>query len=128
MNTYMRITVDGARTEIRVQRKCDPKIWNRSAGREAGTKESTRQLNNFLDLLKSKVFEAQGELISRNSEVKAEKIRDMVQGKTKTKRTLVAVYKEHIEQIKAFVGEGLCSRDAEAFQSSIQFTGSIPER
>jgi hypothetical protein len=52
---YMRITIDGARTEISSKRVCeDPQKWNSQAGRMVGVKESTRHLNSFLDSFTTK--------------------------------------------------------------------------
>jgi integrase len=45
---YMPITIDGARTDLSTQRKCDPDRWNSRAGRGNGTKEEFRVLNAYL--------------------------------------------------------------------------------
>ena len=43
---YMRITVDGKRSEFSVGRECEPARWNNSSGRGIGTKEDIRSLNS----------------------------------------------------------------------------------
>lgn len=48
---YMRITIDGKRTESATGRECDPTRWNASAGRMNGTKEDVKTLNNYLESL-----------------------------------------------------------------------------
>jgi len=37
MPVYLRITVDGKRTELAMGRKCDPDKWDNKAGRAVGT-------------------------------------------------------------------------------------------
>ena len=78
----MRLTVDGKRIEISTQRECDPDKWDTKACRVLGLKrELTRQLNNYLDALQGKIFEAQRELQINGIEVTAENIRDFLRGK-----------------------------------------------
>ena len=60
---YMRVTAGGKRTEFATQREWDPAKWNAAAGRANGTKEEARELNAFLDSLKTKVYEAQRKLL-----------------------------------------------------------------
>lgn len=64
MPVYMRVSVGGKRTEFTTQRAWDPTKWNSSAGRANGTKEAAKELNAFLDTLKTKVYEAQRKLVS----------------------------------------------------------------
>jgi hypothetical protein len=63
MPFYMRVSVGGKRTEFTTQREWDPTKWNSSAGRANGTKEAAKELNAFLDTLKTKVYEAQRKLV-----------------------------------------------------------------
>jgi hypothetical protein len=56
---YMRLTVDGKRTELSVDREFDPQRWNKKFGRATGTKEDAKTLNAYLDTLQIKVHEAQ---------------------------------------------------------------------
>jgi capsule polysaccharide modification protein KpsS len=49
---YLRLTIDGDRTEFSTQREIDPAKWNSKKGRAvATTKEETRQLNSFLETM-----------------------------------------------------------------------------
>ena len=103
---YLRITVDGQSVEISVQRSCDPEKWDQRSGRVIGQKkESTRQLNHFLDVLQGKVFEAQRDLLSREKEVTALAIRDIMLGKEEQKRTVLGVFDVHIVEVTTLVGK-----------------------
>jgi hypothetical protein len=51
MPVYMRLTIDGARTEFATKRKVDPKIWNYESGRVKGKTEEGKVLNHYFDLL-----------------------------------------------------------------------------
>lgn len=54
---YIRVTVDGRRTELSAKRDVDPKIWNKFAGRAKGTKEEIKALNAYLDVLQFQLQE-----------------------------------------------------------------------
>jgi hypothetical protein len=66
---YMRITIDGARTEWSTQRKCDPERWNSRAGRANGTKAEIRALNAYLDTLQARVQEAHRSLLEKKEPI-----------------------------------------------------------
>lgn len=53
---YMRITVNGKRSEVTTGRSCEPSRWNAGAGRASGNKEDIKAFNAYLDDLQSKVY------------------------------------------------------------------------
>ena len=62
---YLRITVNGKRSEISISREINPDKWNSEAGRVIGNNENTKALNVYLDTLKNKVYDAQRKLMVR---------------------------------------------------------------
>ena len=78
---YMRITLDGKRSEISCKRSCpDPEKWISSAGCMSGTKESVRTLNAHLDALQNEVFEIYKTLLQTESVITAEIIKAHLTG------------------------------------------------
>jgi site-specific recombinase XerD len=122
---YLRLTVDGERVEMFTQRNCDPDKWNSEAGRSKGNKEEVKQLNNYLDLLRTKIFEAQRELLNTGFPVTASNIRNKMQGKEERKKTLLEVYDYHNKQIAELVGKefapGTLKKFKTAYTSVIDF-------
>jgi hypothetical protein len=53
---YVKITVDGKAVELSTKRRCEQSKWNAHAGRATGTKEATKELNQFLDSFEQHVF------------------------------------------------------------------------
>ncbi len=92
---YMRITVNHKRSELALQRYVDPDKWNTSGGAAKGTKSETRELNEFLDLQRSKVYAAQRELLEENRTVTALSLRNKVQGRSEEQKTLIEVFNYH---------------------------------
>ena len=119
MPVYMRLTVDGERFEIATQREADPEKWDRKTGRLVrSNKESTRELNSYLDILQARVFNAQRELVTVDDELTAQKIKDLLLQKKARKLTLLHVYNEHIEEIRALVGKGYAEGTLRRFKSA----------
>lgn len=54
---YLRIYIEGQRSEIFTGRRCEPEKWNRKAERMIGLKEEVRLFNAYLDTIQSKIYE-----------------------------------------------------------------------
>ena len=102
---YLRITVNGQRAELSVQRECEPALWNAEAGRMIGTKEHVRMLNAHLDGIVAKVYTYQNELLQNNLAVSAEAIKNKLSGKEEQGRMLVAIFKHHNNDFQKLVGK-----------------------
>ncbi|MBS1521568.1 MAG: hypothetical protein JST50_11260 [Bacteroidetes bacterium] len=50
---YLRITVDGVEKELSTKHSWDPARWNGNANKASGTKDDSRRLNAYLDVLPS---------------------------------------------------------------------------
>lgn len=106
---YMRVTIEGERFEFATQRKADPEKWDDKAGRLVKSKkEETRQLNNYLDMLQAKVFEAHRELLTLGEEISAKKVRNFLLGiENDENKTLLEVYNHHIEEVKLLLARSM---------------------
>jgi integrase len=118
---YMRVTIEGERFELATQRKADPEKWDANAGRLIKSKkEETRQLNNYLDMLQMKVFESHRELLTLGEEITAKKIRNFLLGiENDDSKTLLGVYREHIEEIKALIGKEYAPGTLKRFKAAL---------
>lgn len=102
---YLRITMDGVRTEISTQRQCDPRKWISQAGRSNGKAEETRTLNNYLDAVQHRIYDIHKELIAGEIEITGELIKSKFLGICERPRMLVEIYKYHNAQFATLVGK-----------------------
>ncbi len=79
---YLRVTVDGFKSEMALQRNCDPLKWNQATGRAKGTKSEIVQLNQYLDVIQGKIFEVQKEHELKNEPLTAEIVKRKLLGAT----------------------------------------------
>src|SRR5579872_5055051 len=92
---YLRITVNGKRSETTTGRECAPNLWNSISGRLKGTKEETKSFNAYLDTLQKQVYEAHYQLTETKTIITAETLRDKLLGKSEKTRMLIDIYKDH---------------------------------
>jgi hypothetical protein len=101
---YAKITVDGKATELSTKRKCEMARWNTRARREIGNKESTKELNYYLDTLEQMIYQAKRSLNDFDKPVSAQAIKDVLNGVTEKPRMILDVFKHHNDQMKALEG------------------------
>lgn len=59
---YLRITVDGVPKELSIKRSWVPERWNKIANRAKGSKLDSKILNEYIDILQNKVYDARKQL------------------------------------------------------------------
>lgn len=102
---YMRITVDGKRSELSVKRKINPEKWNSQAGKMKGTTQEIRELNRFMDHTRAKVNMIYDRLMEEGLEVTPLLIKNAFLGKSKISKMTLDIFKNHNDKIAALVGK-----------------------
>jgi len=105
MPIYLRITIQGERSEVATGRACEPNRWNSKAGRTMGTKEDSRALNSFLETLHSKVLKCHHEMLVAEETISAVSLKDRFSGKSQRVRTIIEVFEDHNQKMKALIGK-----------------------
>lgn len=72
---YLRITVDGNRTELSLQRECDPDRRDSNIGRLNGKTEEAESFNAYLDAVQLKIYDIFQTFISTGVAFDGEKIK-----------------------------------------------------
>lgn len=119
---YLKITVDGKSVELSTKRKCEQPKWNSHSGRATGTKESTRELNQYLDTLERMVYNSKRTLVDANKQVSAQAIKDVMNGKTEKERMILEVFQHHNDQMKALEGIDYAAGTIGRYDISMQHT------
>ena len=122
MPVYLRITVDGIEKEVSAKRSWDPVRWNSKASRAAGTKEDARILNDYLNVLQNKAYDARQQLIEKGKVVTAMAIRDIVSGAEQRQRMLMILFFKHNEGLEKMIGRGVAKGTWTNFNTSYKHT------
>ncbi|QIL42065.1 site-specific integrase [Pedobacter sp. HDW13] len=102
---YMRITVDGNRSELSTNRDCDPKRWNAKGNRAMGTKEETKVLNTHLDQLQNAVYYAHQCVFDMGLPITADAIKSSYLGTLTNSHTLLEAVSDHNEKMEQLMGK-----------------------
>ncbi|MGO4875996.1 site-specific integrase [Pedobacter psychrotolerans] len=105
LQVYLRITVDGRRAELTIQRKYSPEKWNTRKGCMIGTKDSVKEFNAYLLAFQTKVYEIQRTLLADGHHVDPEIIKRTITGKDKSSEMFLEIFEEHNENMRKLVGK-----------------------
>ncbi len=119
---YVRLTVNGIRTEFSTKKFIEPNRWLSEACKMKGTTEEARSINSYLDLLKSKVLDIQMELIHKNQELNIDNFKELLFGSEEKQRMLVPIFKDHNNKIKELVGKEYAPGTLERYTTSLKHT------
>lgn len=101
---YLRLTVNGQRSELSISRKVDPEKWNARTGKMKGTNLGANQLNSYLDLVRNKINKIHAQLIDKNQPFTSADIKDLYKGKNTKLKMLIQLFDEHNTQMEKLVG------------------------
>ncbi|WP_350293528.1 site-specific integrase [uncultured Croceitalea sp.] len=103
VSIYLRLTVNGKRSELSISRKVDPEKWNAKTGKMRGSGIEAVQLNQYLDMIRAKVNRIQFQLVEEGNPFTAVDIKNIYQGKDREVKMLLEVFDEHNRQMKKLV-------------------------
>jgi site-specific recombinase XerD len=115
---YLRITVDGVEKEISTKRSWDPNRWNIKANRASGTKEDSKTLNEYLDVLQNKAYDARKYLVDRGKIITATEIRNLVSGSNQRKLMFMVLFSKHNAELEDLLGKGVSKGTCTNFKTS----------
>jgi site-specific recombinase XerD len=119
---YIRLTVDGQRFEFSSKKFVEKSKWSPELAKMKGNSEEARTLNNYLDLMKSKVFDIQMELLHKNEELSLENFKSRILGTHQGERMLIPIYQNHNDKIEELIGNGYAYGTLERFKISLKHT------
>lgn len=117
---YIRLTVDGQRFEFSSKKFIDKSKWSPELSKMKGNSEEARTINNYLDLIKSKVFDIQMELIHKNEELSLENFKSRILGTHQRDRMIIPIYQNHNDKIEELIGNGYAYGTLERFKISLK--------
>ena len=119
---YIRLTVDGKRMEFSSKKFIEAAKWSTELSKMKGTSEEARSLNEYLNLMKSKIFDIQMELIHKNELLTLEVFKNKLLGIEERQRTLIPIFKDHNNKIKELVGKEYAQGTLERYNTSLKHT------
>lgn len=111
---YLRVTINGVRTEISTNRKINPALWNKSLQRVRGNNDVNTTLNNLL----SKVERHFSNLDIKDEKVSVHQILNELKGIGVNQMSLFNAYEYHIANITKLIGIDFTATTIKRYKSS----------
>ena len=99
VSVYARITVNGKRANISLQRKIALSDWNSTKGRAKGNNQEARLLNRYLDQVKNSIYQAHDELIKEKAFICSQSIKARFLGEDNQEYSLLMLIDYHNTQM-----------------------------
>lgn len=119
---YMRITVDGKRAEISTGKTIKTSEWNSKSSKMSGRSSLAKNLNSFLEGLRTELFESYIYLSNNRKIITCESLKNRFLRIDERKITLMEVFKNHNDQIKDLIGKGFGHGTWERYETSLRHT------
>ena len=119
---YVRLTVDGKRLEFSTKKFVEQSKWSSELSKMRGTTEEARSINSYLDMMKSKVFDAQMQMMHRNELLTIDNFKEKLLGTELRSRMLIPIFQDHNNKIKELVGKEYAPGTLERYKTSLSHT------
>lgn len=115
---YVRITVNGRRSQISIKRKIEIDKWNTEAGKVNGKTSEIKNLNRYLESIKYKIHKIQERLQDDNRHITSLLIKDLYLGKEEKKKMLLEIFQNHNNQVEELVGKDFAPGTLERYKTA----------
>lgn len=116
---YLRITVDGVRIEISTSKYVEKSKWSVEGAKIKGNSEEARTINNYLDILKNKVYETEKTMLNNNLEITANTFKNKFLGIEEKQRMLIPIFQEHNKRMEALIDKEFALNTHKRYETSL---------
>ena len=103
---FVRLTVNGQRAEFALQKSIFEEMWDQNNGKAKGLTKVAKDVNSYLDFVRSKMLLKKRELEEAGHNITAYVLRNYYLGIDNSDKTILSIFKEH--NLKC---EGLVNKD-----------------
>lgn len=100
---YLRLTINGQRSELSISRKVDPQKWSARTGKMKGTNLEANELNQYLDTVRSRINRIHRQLIEDNKPFTSLDVKNLYLGKGEKLKMLLELFDEHNQQMEKLI-------------------------
>lgn len=103
---FVRITVNGRRSEISLKRRVSQQLWDTSKGKVKGNSQAARALNNYIQQVRNELYDAYAELQKEGELITVVTLKSRYLGTDQQSRTLLELVAYHNEVMKRVLKPG----------------------
>ncbi|QCX38618.1 site-specific integrase [Aureibaculum algae] len=115
---YLRITVNGKRSQLSIKRKINPEKWNYEAALAIGNSLEAKELNYYLDAIRFKLYGIQKKFLDDDKIFSALDIKNRYIGKSENQKMLLNIFQEHNDKVEQLIGKDFAAGTAERYRTA----------
>jgi integrase len=119
---FVRITVDGKRTENSTGMHIDAKNWSSKAGKSTSKSDESKLINEQLEIIKNKIFNTKNELQTTVETITVDNLKNKLFGIEDAKRMLIPIFQDHNNRIDALLGQEYALGTLKRYKTSLKHT------
>ena len=112
---YLRITIDGKRSEMSISRTISPKKWNSKKGKVIGTDRIAVEINSHIDNIIYNLRKAHQKLLDEQESINPALMIKTLTGQNKKTRYILKIFKEHNERTDLLAGKDISVSTAKRY-------------
>ena len=118
---FLRLTVNGERAEVSIQRSINPDQWNIAKGCARAINQYGKDLNVYLDQIRLRIYQCHQDLRYKNKPASAAALKDAyLNGEQDEVHTLLDLYREHNADLKAKIDKGVSKNTHKRHETSLR--------
>ena len=117
----LRITVNGQRAELQIKRSVPEKQWNAAKGCAIGKDRKTLELNQYLEMVRTKVYQIYRELSQDDKPINAEILKRMFNGEGDSPKMLLEVFREHNKKYRELMGKDYVEGTVLRYERTVRY-------
>ena len=103
---YLRITMNGKRSEISIKRSVKPNLWDTARNKVKGNAKDSKALNEYLNSVRGQIQNHQQALQEQGKEISAKMLTNAYLGIGEKQWTLKELFQEHNDNMKMLIDKG----------------------
>lgn len=115
---YIRITVNGKRSEFSTGRKIHSNSWDAANGKVLGFSQEVRQLNSHLMKIRTDLFRHADKLKDQGKPLTSISLKESYLGLDKPSKMLLEIFQEHNDRVDNLVGQDFAAGTAERYKTA----------
>lgn len=103
---FVRITVNGKRSEISLKRNVSQKLWDKNKSKVKGNSEEARTLNGYIQQVRNKLYDSYSELQKEGKLITVATVKSRYLGTDEQNRTLLQLVSYHNKTMQTVLKPG----------------------
>ena len=120
---YVRITLNGNRSEFTTKKYIDPQKWDEKAMRVKGNTEEARIINHYLDSLRNKIIQTELHFQYQDQPATLQDFMNVLLGrKSEKERTIIPIFEDHNKRVQSLLGTDFAPDTYQRYLTSLKHT------